>query len=58
MTGTIQFTMDKLDRLIERYDLAVENGEEQFEFEGHDFLTDYAKYLIQYLRGEFGLDED
>lgn len=38
-----------MQRLQARYDLAVKNKEDRFTFEGHEFVTDYAKYLLQYL---------
>lgn len=36
-------------QLKRRYDQAVENGEEQFTFQGHQLLTSYAKYMLEYL---------
>ena len=32
---------------------AVKNNVIQFKFEGHDFLTDYAKYVLEYLKPKF-----
>lgn len=49
MTNTITFTPEKRDELRAAYDLAVENGEEVFEFEGNEVLVDYAKYLLMHL---------
>ena len=31
------------------YDEAVASKKEQFVFQGHDLLTAYAKYLLEYL---------
>jgi len=45
----IQFTPDKARRLQKRYDEAVKKGEEKFTFEGHEMLTRYAKYVLQYI---------
>ena len=39
-----------LAALEKRYAKAVENKEEKFTFEGHELLTRYAKYLIEYLQ--------
>jgi hypothetical protein len=36
------------------YKQARTKGQTQFVFEGHDLLTDYAKYLIEYLYMKFG----
>ncbi|MDD5515680.1 MAG: hypothetical protein PHX71_10115 [Synergistales bacterium] len=35
--------------LRRRYNEAVERGEESFTIEGLEFLTSYAKYVLQYL---------
>jgi hypothetical protein len=47
--ATIQFTPVKLTQLKMSCGNAVECGENMFIFEGHELLTDYAKYLIEYL---------
>ena len=31
-----------------------ESGAKQFTFQGQDFLTDYAKYMIQHATNEWG----
>jgi hypothetical protein len=50
---TIGWTRPLLDTFKKRYQDAVLKGELQFEFEvngvKHDFITAYAKYLIEYL---------
>lgn len=46
---TVSFDRPKLERLKKRFNRAVEVGETQFEFEGGDYLTSYAKYMIEYL---------
>ncbi len=53
----MELTPQKVDRLEKRYAQAVENNEEQFTFDGHEFLTEYAKYLLQYLKGVFHANE-
>lgn len=35
------------------YAKAVNNRKTQFKFDGHDFLTEYAKYLLEYLKPKF-----
>jgi hypothetical protein len=45
----VSFTAQSASDLAARYRLAVENNEEQFVFEGNDYLTAYAKYLLQHL---------
>jgi hypothetical protein len=49
--GEITFTRAKLERLKKAYDRARLKGEHQFMFEGKALLTNYAKYLIEYLEG-------
>jgi hypothetical protein len=49
----INFTREKLLELEAAYGCAKMKGENQFVFEGHDLLTDYAKYLIEYLYIKF-----
>lgn len=51
--STIGWTRDLLERFKVRYKQAVLNNELRFEFEVNgekfDFITAYAKYLIEYL---------
>ena len=47
--------MEKLRALRRAYKKAVEDGEKVFKFEGHELLTDYAKYLIQHLDHEINV---
>jgi hypothetical protein len=53
MAGTINFTKESVLKLKDAYALAVTEGRDQFTFEGHELLTSYAKYLIQYLDDNF-----
>lgn len=46
---SINWTREMLARFKKRYQQAVDKSEEQFNFDGNDFVTDYAKYLIEYL---------
>lgn len=41
----------KLEQFKKDYEAAYKYGEDEFTFEGHPFLVDYAKYLIEYLEG-------
>ena len=50
----INYTPELLAKLKRQYRHAVEVGQDQFVFEGHDILVAYAKYLIEYLDGRFG----
>jgi len=52
-TANVTFTPAKLKCLKQQYEDAVEQGTDVFVFEGHELLVDYAKYLIQYLEGQF-----
>lgn len=45
----VTFTDGKITELRRRYKEAVKNGEKVFVFDGHDLLTAYAKYLLEYL---------
>jgi hypothetical protein len=47
------FTFDLYLKLKSDYSNAVKNNKEQFTFEGHELLTDYAKYMIEYLESKF-----
>lgn len=48
----IQFTRVKFKALKRAYQKAVDDELEMFQFEGHDLLVSYAKYLIEYLEKE------
>ena len=45
----IEFTPALRDELRAAYDKAVEQGAEEFTFEGAPLVTDYAKYVLEYL---------
>lgn len=51
MTDTIQFTENTYEAFKKAYKKAVEEGKHDFFFNGHQFLTSYAKYLIEYYEG-------
>jgi len=50
---TINWTADMLKRLKAAHHKAVSSRADQFVFDGHDFDTRYAKYLIEYLEPKF-----
>jgi hypothetical protein len=46
---TVDFTPAKYRKLKEAYDKARLEGREKFLFEGQAIVTDYAKYMLEYL---------
>lgn len=52
---TIIWTVPKLKAFIKVYARAVADGKPTFVFEGHEFVVEYAEYVIQYLQRRFGL---
>ena len=46
---TISFDREKAGRLKQSYNVAVRGGFDTFKFEGDEFVTNYAKYLLEYL---------
>ena len=53
MSGTINFDLQTYSRLKKEYQRSVDNNVEVFVFDGHELLTEYAKYLIEYLTTKF-----
>jgi hypothetical protein len=47
------FTIDTYNRLKSEYNNARQNNLKIFIFDGHELLTDYAKYMIEYLQTKF-----
>ena len=43
------FDKRRREQLRKHYDLAAKETQETFRFEGHLYLTNFAKYLLQYL---------
>lgn len=52
----IAFNKAKLKELKRLYNIALKEGAESFKYEGHEILTSYAKYLIEYLTGRLNDD--
>lgn len=50
---TIKFTKPKYDQLKAAYEKAVEENKDTFVLFGGDWLTNYAKYVLEYLRPTF-----
>jgi hypothetical protein len=50
----IEWTVSKLKRFKKAYKAATKLGVDSFEFEDNIFVTNYAKYLIEYLAQRFG----
>ena len=49
----MQWTKEMYVELKGQYENAVSNGLEQFEFQGVELLTTFAKYLLEFLDNEF-----
>lgn len=51
----IQLTPQSYLSLCEAYTEARDNGLEEFTWEGNEFVTDYAMFLIQWVETRFNL---
>ena len=49
----VEFTQSSFEKFKGGYNKAIENGEEYFMYEGEEYFTGYAKYLIEYLANHF-----
>lgn len=49
----IEFTPELLALLKKAYQKAIDTSEAQFTFNGKAWVTDYAKYVIEYLDEKF-----
>ena len=49
---TIVWTNKSLARFEKAYNQAVKDGVDVFEFDAHDFVVGYVKYLIEHLKSE------
>lgn len=54
----IEFDRPKYNRLQISYKQAVVDGKDVFLFEGHELVTSYAKYLLEYLKLKFNESTD
>lgn len=48
------FDEARYKRVKKAYQAAVEAKQEVFKFDGGDLLTQFAKYLVEFLDGHFG----
>ena len=53
MSKEITFTATKFKKLKTIYNKAVKEQKESFTFEGDEWLTQYAKHVIEYLTPKF-----
>jgi hypothetical protein len=49
----MEFTQFKFNLFRQKYDKAVAEKQKSFMFEEQEILTDYAKYVVEHLTGEF-----
>lgn len=49
----IEFTKEKANRLHKHHDKAVKENKDIFVFDGNEYVTKYAFYLLQYLDNKF-----
>lgn len=49
MTDEVMFDLPKYRRLQRAHAKAVRQGKDAFVFEGREYLTDYAEYVLEYL---------
>lgn len=54
MTNTIKFTPAMRDQLRETHAEAVKYRQATFTFDGQEYDTEYAKYLLEFLDQKFG----
>ena len=53
MGTTVSFNELQYEGFKKEYENAVQNNIQMFIFEGNEYLTGYAKYLIEYLKLKF-----
>lgn len=46
----VNYDNKKAAGLQKAYDEAVKNGKESFQFDGLEYVTGYAKYLLEYMK--------
>lgn len=49
----VYFTKEKFDRFLIAYKRAVDQKKDSFLFDGQEYLTSYAKYVIEYLKSKY-----
>jgi dihydrofolate reductase len=53
MSNTVSFSQEDFKNFKTEYNSAIENEKQMFVFGGNEFLTSYAKYVIEYLKTKF-----
>ena len=53
MSNMVSFDEQTYRKLKSEYQKSVKNNVDVFVFEGNELLTNYAKYLIEYLKTKF-----
>ena len=53
----VTIRLDELEELEALYTKADAEGKESFQFKGETWLTEYAKYILQFLKSKMKLDE-
>lgn len=48
INGEANITEDDIPKIRRLYRKALKEKKKQFVYQGHDILTDYAKYLLEY----------
>lgn len=51
----ITWTVPMVHRFEKAYESALRNKQKEFKFDDNEFVTNYAKYLLEYLKDEFKL---
>jgi hypothetical protein len=49
----VEFSLQDLKQLKDAYEQAVKDEKESFEFHGEEVITDFAKYMIQFLENVY-----
>ena len=47
--STYEFTEEAFEKFKKLYEKSAKEGKESFEFDGHEVLTLYAKYVIEFI---------
>jgi len=53
MPKQVEFNAENFKAFRKRYNEAIRDSENSFMFEGNEYLTSYAKYVIEYLEPKF-----
>lgn len=54
MPEMVDFDIPKRERLRTAYEQAIAAKQDQFQFEGNEYLVAYARYLLEYLDQQLG----